>query len=141
MLRKNVVCLTLMSSLGCGWCHDGLAPHASEVAHSEPPINNVRVNPCRRAVFSYPGSIGAGLSLVCQGGFSSAQGPVGFTSEQGQSHLQQLRQASTSGVFTFLETANMRSAQTAAVARPMSAEEKKVIFASSLGTVFEWYDF
>jgi len=25
--------------------------------------------------------------------------------------------------------------------RPMSAEEKKVIFASSLGTVFEWYDF
>jgi len=24
---------------------------------------------------------------------------------------------------------------------PMSAEEKKVIFASSLGTVFEWYDF
>jgi MFS family permease len=31
---------------------------------------------------------------------------------------------------------------TSAVAnRPMSAEEKKVIFASSLGTVFEWYDF
>jgi MFS family permease len=28
-----------------------------------------------------------------------------------------------------------------AVARPMSAEDKKVIFASSLGTVFEWYDF
>ncbi len=27
------------------------------------------------------------------------------------------------------------------VARPISAEEKKVIFASSLGTVFEWYDF
>ena len=27
------------------------------------------------------------------------------------------------------------------VARPMSAEERKVIFASSLGTVFEWYDF
>jgi MFS family permease len=26
-------------------------------------------------------------------------------------------------------------------ARPMSGEEKKVIFASSLGTVFEWYDF
>jgi MFS family permease len=25
--------------------------------------------------------------------------------------------------------------------RPMSKEEKKVIFASSLGTVFEWYDF
>ena len=30
---------------------------------------------------------------------------------------------------------------TAAPARPMTAEEKKVIFASSLGTVFEWYDF
>ena len=28
-----------------------------------------------------------------------------------------------------------------AEARPMSAEEKKVIFASSRGTVFEWYDF
>ncbi len=27
------------------------------------------------------------------------------------------------------------------IARPMSREEKKVIFASSLGTVFEWYDF
>ena len=25
--------------------------------------------------------------------------------------------------------------------RPMTAEERKVIFASSLGTVFEWYDF
>ena len=25
--------------------------------------------------------------------------------------------------------------------RPMSKEERKVIFASSLGTVFEWYDF
>lgn len=28
-----------------------------------------------------------------------------------------------------------------AEARPMTPEEKKVIFASSLGTVFEWYDF
>ncbi|MEO7255404.1 MAG: MFS transporter [Casimicrobium sp.] len=28
-----------------------------------------------------------------------------------------------------------------AAPRPMSAEEKKVIFASSLGTIFEWYDF
>lgn len=28
-----------------------------------------------------------------------------------------------------------------AAARPMTREEKKVIFASSLGTVFEWYDF
>ena len=25
--------------------------------------------------------------------------------------------------------------------RPMTAEEKRVILASSLGTVFEWYDF
>ncbi|MES3012036.1 MAG: MFS transporter [Pseudomonadota bacterium] len=30
---------------------------------------------------------------------------------------------------------------TAPAARPMSSEERKVIFASSLGTVFEWYDF
>jgi MFS family permease len=29
----------------------------------------------------------------------------------------------------------------AAAAAPMTKEEKKVIFASSLGTVFEWYDF
>jgi MFS family permease len=28
-----------------------------------------------------------------------------------------------------------------AAAKPMTKEEKKVIFASSLGTVFEWYDF
>ncbi len=34
----------------------------------------------------------------------------------------------------------MSSASTAAD-MPMTAEEKKVIFASSLGTVFEWYDF
>ncbi len=32
-------------------------------------------------------------------------------------------------------------ATAAAAPRPMTAEEKKVIFASSLGTVFEWYDF
>ena len=30
---------------------------------------------------------------------------------------------------------------TTVAARPMTPEEKKVIFASSLGTVFEWYDF
>jgi MFS family permease len=30
---------------------------------------------------------------------------------------------------------------TAAASAPMTKEEKKVIFASSLGTVFEWYDF
>src|SRR3546814_17829480 len=29
----------------------------------------------------------------------------------------------------------------AATDRPMTPEERKVIFASSLGTVFEWYDF
>ena len=31
--------------------------------------------------------------------------------------------------------------QVAAAPQPMTAEERKVIFASSLGTVFEWYDF
>ena len=35
----------------------------------------------------------------------------------------------------------MASITMGAAARPMSAVEKKVIFASSLGTVFEWYDF
>lgn len=33
------------------------------------------------------------------------------------------------------------AARGGAAAQPMSKEEKKVIFASSLGTVFEWYDF
>ncbi len=33
------------------------------------------------------------------------------------------------------------AASTADNVRPMTGEEKKVIFASSLGTVFEWYDF
>jgi len=37
-------------------------------------------------------------------------------------------------------TADMRAAGSAKAA-PMTREEKKVIFASSLGTVFEWYDF
>jgi MFS family permease len=32
-------------------------------------------------------------------------------------------------------------AMSAGASRPMTTEEKKVIFASSLGTVFEWYDF
>jgi MFS family permease len=35
----------------------------------------------------------------------------------------------------------MASASAGSVPRPMSKDEKKVIFASSLGTVFEWYDF
>ena len=34
-----------------------------------------------------------------------------------------------------------RGAHLTAAPRPISAEEKSVIFASSLGTVFEWYDF
>ncbi len=33
------------------------------------------------------------------------------------------------------------TSQAGSGARPMTAEERKVIFASSLGTVFEWYDF
>ena len=37
-----------------------------------------------------------------------------------------------------MATATLKTAGTAA---PMTSEEKKVIFASSLGTVFEWYDF
>ncbi|MFG1478230.1 MFS transporter [Xanthobacter sp. V4C-4] len=36
---------------------------------------------------------------------------------------------------------SVTSARAAAAPRPMTREEKKVIFASSLGTVFEWYDF
>jgi len=35
----------------------------------------------------------------------------------------------------------MTSITASGATRPMSAEERKVIFASSLGTVFEWYDF
>ncbi|MFG6449742.1 MFS transporter [Roseateles sp. BYS180W] len=35
----------------------------------------------------------------------------------------------------------MATAQAVATNTPMTREEKKVIFASSLGTVFEWYDF
>ena len=35
----------------------------------------------------------------------------------------------------------MSSAGAASPTRPMTAEERKVILASSLGTVFEWYDF
>ena len=36
---------------------------------------------------------------------------------------------------------SVTTAGAAAKPRPMTREEKKVIFASSLGTVFEWYDF
>ena len=37
--------------------------------------------------------------------------------------------------------ADARKGHITAEPRPMSADEKRVIFASSLGTVFEWYDF
>jgi MFS family permease len=37
--------------------------------------------------------------------------------------------------------ATMQGGRPAEANRPMSKEERKVIFASSLGTVFEWYDF
>ena len=38
-----------------------------------------------------------------------------------------------------IDTADSRAGT--AAPRPMTREEKKVILASSLGTVFEWYDF
>src|ERR1700740_1261532 len=40
-----------------------------------------------------------------------------------------------------MATASTPTARAGTAAAPMSKEEKKVIFASSLGTVFEWYDF
>ncbi len=40
-----------------------------------------------------------------------------------------------------MATSTAYAGRPGAAPRPMSAEEKKVIFASSLGTVFEWYDF
>ena len=36
---------------------------------------------------------------------------------------------------------SLASASAGQAVRPMTAEERKVILASSLGTVFEWYDF
>jgi hypothetical protein len=36
---------------------------------------------------------------------------------------------------------SMAASQPAREIRPMTTEEKRVILASSLGTVFEWYDF
>src|ERR1700736_1960674 len=38
---------------------------------------------------------------------------------------------------------SLSAAQTGGIApaRPMTSDEKKIILASSLGTVFEWYDF
>jgi MFS family permease len=40
-----------------------------------------------------------------------------------------------------MATSSVTAHATTADARPMTADEKRVIFASSLGTVFEWYDF
>jgi hypothetical protein len=40
-----------------------------------------------------------------------------------------------------MATASASAALGSTAAAPMTREEKKVIFASSLGTVFEWYDF
>ena len=40
-----------------------------------------------------------------------------------------------------MATATAANYKASGAAAPMTAEEKKVIFASSLGTVFEWYDF
>ena len=40
-----------------------------------------------------------------------------------------------------MATGTATTAGTTATIRPMTGEEKKVIVASSLGTVFEWYDF
>jgi MFS family permease len=40
-----------------------------------------------------------------------------------------------------MATASSAQAGARSAASPMTKEEKKVIFASSLGTVFEWYDF
>ncbi len=40
-----------------------------------------------------------------------------------------------------MATASAAKGAASAAARPMTPEERKVIFASSLGTVFEWYDF
>ena len=57
-------------------------------------------------------------------------------SEDGQSFPQESRPSLRVEGY-FLEAATMATTDP----RPMSDEEKKVIFASSLGTVFEWYDF
>ena len=40
-----------------------------------------------------------------------------------------------------MATSSAANYKASGAAAPMTAEEKKVIFASSLGTVFEWYDF
>ncbi len=40
-----------------------------------------------------------------------------------------------------MSVSTARSSAIATANRPMTSDEKKIIFASSLGTVFEWYDF
>src|SRR5690606_29492450 len=42
---------------------------------------------------------------------------------------------------TAISAAPRSTGAPAATNRPMTREERRVIFASSLGTVFEWYDF
>ena len=53
--------------------------------------------------------------------------PAGAVRSGGAAHIQ--------------ETNAMATATAINAARPMTGEERKGIFASSLGTVFEWYDF
>src|SRR6476469_1540318 len=40
-----------------------------------------------------------------------------------------------------MSVSTAQAAVIAAANRPMTSDEKKIILASSLGTVFEWYDF
>src|SRR6185369_3423896 len=78
-----------------------------------------------------------GFPLTRKSRESFAQASVGLASEQGQSlHEQSAPTCPASGIQT-----GDKQMSTAVANRPMTAEEKKVIFASSLGTVFEWYDF
>ena len=63
-------------------------------------------------------------------------------SENGQHRPQKWVAAAIPGaVLQILETYMATAASAGTVPGPMTPEEKKVIFASSLGTVFEWYDF
>ena len=51
------------------------------------------------------------------------------------------KRAQRPSVFQSCLTRSTSMADTLTANAPMTSEEKKVIFASSLGTVFEWYDF
>src|SRR5687768_1386108 len=77
-----------------------------------------------------------GFPATCQLGLVSRQSPVragcdpgGSRGSRGGKTHPQRRQAMAAVL------------PAGAAPRPMTSEEKKVIFASSLGTVFEWYDF